>query len=134
MKWPRKVFFLLWLILVVSLVVWLYSFIHPLLQHPSKSGWLTTLVHNLLTSLQHQNLIASPMTWVVLVIGSLMLLMMEIETRTRQLDTHGSAHHATRRERRPFVHPSHRFPRLPHLPRLPRMRQAPRALQKQQVQ
>ena len=41
MKWPRKVFFLLWLVLVVWLVVWLYPFVHPLLQHPPKSGWLT---------------------------------------------------------------------------------------------
>ena len=111
MKWPRKVFFVLWLILVVWLVIWLYPFVHPLLQHPPKSGWLNALVHNLLTS-QPQNLLSSPIPWVLLGVGGLMLLMMEIETRTRQLDTHGSAHHATRRERRPFVHAPRRFPRL----------------------
>lgn len=55
-----------------------------------------------------------------------MLLMMEIETRTRPLDTHGSAHHATRRERRPFVHAPRRFPRLSGLPRIPqRLRSLP---------
>lgn len=121
MKWPRKVFFGLWLVLVVWLVIWLYSFVHPLLQHPPKSGWLNALVHNLLTSQQPQNFLSSPMPWVLLGVGGLMLLMMEIETRTRPLDTHGSAHHATRRERRPFVHAPERFPHLPHLPRLPRL-------------
>lgn len=128
MKWPRKVFIVLWLVLVVWLVIWLYSFVHPLLQHLPKSGWPNALVHNLLTSQQSQNLLSSPMTWVLLVVGGLMLLMMEIETRTRQLDTHGSAHHATRRERRPFVHSPRRFPRLPGLPRFPQaQRQAQEA-------
>ena len=69
MKWPRKVFFLLWLILVVWLVIWLYPFVHPLLQHPPKSGWLTALVHNLLTSPQPQNLLSSPMPWILLGAG-----------------------------------------------------------------
>ncbi len=125
MKWPRKVFFVLWLVLVVWLVIWLYPFVHPLLQHPPKSGWLNALVHNLLTS-QPQNLLSSPMPWVLLGVGGLMLLMMEIETRTRPLDMHGSAHHATRRERRPFVHAPRRFPRLSGLPRLPqRLRTLP---------
>ena len=126
MKWPRKVFFLLWLVLIVWLVIWLYPFVHPLLQHPPKSGWLTALVYNLLTSPQPQNLLSSPMPWILLGVGGLMLLMMEIETRTRQLDTHGSAHHATRRERRPFVHAPQRFPRLSGLPRFPqRLRSLP---------
>ena len=115
MKWPRKVFFVLWLVLVVWLVIWLYPFVRPLLQHPPKSGLLTALAHNLLTSQQPQSLLASPMPWVLLGIGGLMLLMREIETRTRRLDTHGSAHHATRRERRPFDHAPRRFPRLPSL-------------------
>src|SRR5712692_10566996 len=107
MKWPRKVFFLLWLVLVVWLVIWLYPFVHPLFQHPP-------------------NLLSSPMPWVLLGVGGLMLLMMEIETRTRPLDTHGSAHHATRRERRPFVHAPRRFPRLSGLPRIPqRLRSLP---------
>lgn len=66
MKWPRKVFFGLWLVLVVWLVIWLYSFVHPLLQHPPKSGWLNALVHNLLTSQQPQNFLSSPMPWVLL--------------------------------------------------------------------
>src|SRR5205814_2213250 len=127
MKWPRKVFFVLWLVLVVWLIIWLYPFVHPLLQHPPKSGWLNALVHNLLTS-QPQNLLSSPMPWVLTGVGGLMLLMMEIETRTRPLDTHGSAHHATRRERRPFVHAPRRFPRLSGLPRFPRaQRQVPEA-------
>jgi type IV secretion system protein VirD4 len=120
MKWPRKVFFLLWLILVVWLAIWLYTFVHPLVQHLPKSGWPNVLVHTLLTSQQSQTLLSSPMTWVLLVVGGLMLLMMEIEARTRQLDTHGSAHHATRRERRPFVHTHRRFPHLPGRPRFPR--------------
>src|SRR5712691_11555079 len=125
MKWPRKVFFVLWLVLVVWLVIWLYPFVHPLLQHPPKSGWLNALVHNLLTS-QPQNLLSSPMPWVLLGVGGLMLLMLEIETRTRPLDTHGSAHHGTRRERRPFVHAPRRFPRLSGLPRIPqRLRSLP---------
>jgi type IV secretion system protein VirD4 len=112
----------------VWLAIWLYPFVHPLLQHPPKSGWLNALLHNLLTSQQSQNLLSSPMPWVLLGVGGLMLLMMEIETRTRQLDTHGSAHHATRRERRPFVHSSRRFPRLPGLPRyLQAQRQAQEA-------
>ena len=119
MKWPRKVFLLLWLVLVVWLVIWLYPFVHPLLQHQPKSGWLNALVHNLLTSQQSQNFLSSPMPWVLLGVGGLMLLMMEIETRTRPLDTHGSAHHATRRERRPFVHAPRRFPQA--------QRQAPEA-------
>src|SRR5260370_25055657 len=123
MKWPRKVFFVLWLVLVVWLVIWLYPFVHPLLQHPPKSGWLNALVHNLLTS-QPQNLLSSPMPWVLLGVGGLMLLMMEIETRTRPLDTHGSAHHATRRERRPFVHAPRCFPRLSGLPRVPQRLQS----------
>src|SRR5260370_8100178 len=122
MKWPRKVFFVLWLVLVVWLVIWLYPFVHPRLQHPPKSGWLNALVHNLLTS-QPQNLLSSPMPWVLLGVGGLML---EIETRTRPLDTHGSAHHATRRERRPFVHAPRRFPRLSGLGRIPqRLRSLP---------
>ena len=132
MKWPRKVFFVLWLVLVVWLVAWLYPLVHPLLQHPPKSGWLTALVHNLLTSQQPQTFLASPMPWVLLGIGGLMLLMMEIETRTRQLDTHGSAHLATRRERRPLVHAPRRFPRLPALPRLPRVRHTTPAVQRLQ--
>lgn len=66
MKWPRKVFFVLWLVLVVWLLVWLYPFVHPLLRHPPKSGWVTALVHNLLTSQQPQNLMASPLSWVLL--------------------------------------------------------------------
>src|SRR2546421_6578748 len=120
MKWPRKVFFLLWLVLIVWLVIWLYPFVQPLLQHPPKGGWLSALVHNVLTSRKPQNLLSSPMPWILLGVGGLMLLMMEIETRTRRLDTHGSAHHATRRERRPFVHAPRRFPRLPGLPYFPR--------------
>ena len=126
MKWPRKVFFLLWLFLVVCLVIWLYPFVHPLLQHPPKSGWLNALVHDLLTSQQSQNLLSSPITWVLLGVGGLMLLMMEIETRTRQLDTHGTAHHATRRERRPFVHTPRRFLRLPRFPQAQRQVQEAR--------
>ncbi len=119
MKWPRKVFFVLWLVLVVWLLVWLYPFVHPLLRHPPKSGWVTALVHNLLTSQQPQNLMASPLSWVLLGIGGLMLLMMEIETRTRRTTTHGSAHSASRREMRPFVQTSQRFPRVPRLPHIP---------------
>jgi type IV secretion system protein VirD4 len=119
MKWPRKVFFLLLLALIGWLVVWLYPFVQPLLQHPPKSGWLTLIVHNLLTSKQNQDLIHSPMLWILLCIGGLMLLMMEIEMRTRRTDTHGSAHPATRSEIRPFVHITQRFPRVPRLPHVP---------------
>src|SRR5205807_1761593 len=38
MKWPRKVFFLLWLVLVVWLVIWLYPFVHAPRRFPRLSG------------------------------------------------------------------------------------------------
>src|SRR5260370_3105745 len=115
MKWPRKVIFLLGLAFIGWFVVWLYPFAQPLVQHPPKRGWLTLLVHNLLTSKQNQDLIHGPMLWILIAIIGLTLLMIEIETRTKRLSTHGSAHRATRREMRPFVHSSHRLPRVPRL-------------------
>jgi len=121
MKWPRKIFFVLWLALIGWLVVWLYPFVQPLVQHPPTHGWLTLLVHNVLNTKQNQNMLYGPMTWVLVGIIGLMVLMMEIETRTRRTTTHGSAHAASRREIRPFVHAPERLPHLAHLPRLPRL-------------
>ncbi len=121
MKWPRKIFFVLWLALIGWLVVWLYPFVQPLVQHPPQHGWLTLVVNNLLHAKQNQNILYGPMTWVLVGIIGLMVLMMEIETRTRKTTTHGSAHVASGREIRPFVHAPKRFPHLPHLPHLPRL-------------
>src|SRR6266699_2727125 len=135
MKWPRKIFFVLWLALIGWLVVWLYPFVQPLVQHPPTHGWLTLLVHNVLNTKQNQNMLYGPMTWVLVGIIGLMVLMMEIETRTRRTTTHGSAHAASRREIRPFVHAPERLPHLAHLPRLPRLphvRHTAPAVQRQQ--
>jgi len=53
MKWPRKIFFVLWLALIGWLVIWLYPFVQPLVQHPSTHGWLTLVVNNLLNTKQN---------------------------------------------------------------------------------
>src|SRR6266704_3661035 len=126
MKWPRKIFFVLWLALIGWLVIWLYPFVQPLVQHPSTHGWLTLVVNNLLNTKQNQNILYGPMTWVLVGIIGLMVLMMEIETRTRRTTTYGSAHAASGREIRPFVHAPERFPHLP------RVRHASPAVQRPQ--
>ncbi len=114
MKWPRKVFFISWLALIGWLVAFVYLIVHPLLMHPPQGGWLTALIQTLLTSKQEQSFIFSPMFWVLAGILGLMVIMAEIDLRSRRSTTHGSAHTADRREMRPFIRSTRRLPRWRH--------------------
>ncbi len=110
MKWPKVVLGILLCCLIASLVYVLYPFVYPVIVHPPKSGWLTIILKNMLTL--KQNPFAGIFPYVLLGIIGGMMLIGEIEVRTRKRTTHGSAHHATRRERRPFVQKIRRFSTL----------------------
>jgi type IV secretion system protein VirD4 len=106
MKWTKVVSAILLLFLLVSLLYILYPIVSPLMAHPPRRGWLTIIVSTMLTS--KQNPLAGPFPYVLLGLIACLWLTATIEMRTRKRSTHGSAHLASRREARAFVHMTRR--------------------------
>lgn len=125
MKWTRLLLGVFLVALIVYIVIILYPVIRPVLAHPSTSGGLTTLLTALFSATSSPFRLNGPTPYVVLGFGGAVWLVMQVDTRTHKLTTHGSAHPATRREARPFRRPvrhlSHRHA-SPHTPRRREMR------------
>lgn len=125
MKWNRLLLGVFLVALIVYIVIILYPVIRPVLAHPSTSGGLTALLRAIFSATSSPFRLSGPTPYVVLGFGGAVWLVMQVDTRTHKLTTHGSAHPATRREARPFRRParplSHRYASS-HTPRRREMR------------
>ena len=108
MKWTRVVTILLFLCAVAGLLLFVYPYASPRVLHRPAVLWVLSLRERFMPA--NAQPLAQPFVWMIFGIGGALLLTGEIEKRTRKRTTHGSAHHATRREARPYMHHARHFP------------------------
>ncbi len=114
MKWTRFLVGIVLVALIGSLVIFVYPVAHPILVHPPTGGLLTALLTALFSVNSSPFRLGEPLPYVVLGCAWVVWLLMQVDTRTHKLTTHGTAHLAGRRESRQFRRRRH----LPHPLRL----------------
>lgn len=96
--------------LVAVSIANIYPFVAPLIAHHQMRGIVTVILIDLVTPHQQTGL-GKYYTWIILSIGLLMCMIVWYDSKFRRRTTHGSAHHAGRREINKYIRPR-RIPAL----------------------
>src|SRR5579883_1210936 len=115
MRWSRILILCLFLGTFGYIAITFYTTFHPILAHPSKHGAFNDIM---LLAFSPNSPLNGPYQYILLGSMVCMVIVINIEMRTRKSSTHGSARTATSRDMKAFVHPVVRFPRLLFVPLL----------------
>ncbi|MBO0783329.1 MAG: type IV secretory system conjugative DNA transfer family protein, partial [Ktedonobacteraceae bacterium] len=114
MRWTRLLLLVLLLCLTLCCCIIFYPAYQAASTSPSHDALAVFILNGFTTAPKQMQ---GPLPWVMFVLLALFVLMVDLDIRLKKRYTHGSAHHATWRDARPFVQARPSFPRLPSMSR-----------------